>query len=65
MKSKRILGRMLAKELTPEELAQVSGSDTVVVASRDALAAGSGDEGDTSPPLSTLLATLPDYHEDR
>jgi hypothetical protein len=64
MKSKRILSRVLAKELTPEELAQVSGSDTVVTASQNALAAGSGDEGDPVP-LSTLVATLPDYHEDR
>ena len=64
MKSKRILGRVLAKELSPEELAMVSGSDTVVTASRDAVAVGSGDEGDPVP-LSTLLATLPDYHEDR
>jgi hypothetical protein len=64
MKNKRILGRVLAKELTPEELALVSGSDTIVTASREALAAGSGDEGDPVP-TSTLLATLPDYHEDR
>jgi len=64
MKNKRILSRVLAKELTPEELAQVSGSDTVVTAAKESLAAGSGDEGDPVP-LSTLLATLPDYHEDR
>jgi hypothetical protein len=62
----RILGRTLAKELTPEDLGLVGGADTVVVttASRtEGFAASSGD--DSGPPVSTLLATLPDYHEDQ
>ena len=60
MKTKRILSRILAKELTPEELDIIRGSaDTVVAAD----AAAAGDEG--SVPLSTLVATLPDYSEDR
>ncbi len=66
MKRNRILGRILAKELQPEELGLVSGSDTVVVAAArtaDSFAASSGD--DSGPPVSTLVATLPDYHEDQ
>ncbi|HEY2290074.1 MAG TPA: hypothetical protein VGM86_05160 [Thermoanaerobaculia bacterium] len=67
MKRNRILGRILAKELKPEELGLVSGSDTVVVAAArttDSLAASAGDDP-TGPPVSTLVATLPDYHEDQ
>jgi hypothetical protein len=63
----RILGRILAKELKPEELGLVSGSDTVVVAAArtaDSFAPSSGDDP-SGPPVSTLVATLPDYHEDQ
>jgi hypothetical protein len=65
-RNQRILGRILAKELKPEELGLVSGSDTVVttVAAVEGAAASSGDDP-TGPPTSTLLATLPDYHEDQ
>jgi hypothetical protein len=67
-KRERILGRTLAKEMSPEDLGLVSGSDTVVVTTAakgnvDGFAASSGD--DPGPPVSTLLATLPDYHEDQ
>jgi hypothetical protein len=67
-KRERILGRTLAKEMSPEDLGLVSGSDTVVVVTAlrgnvDGFAASSGD--DSGPPVSTLLATLPDYHEDQ
>ena len=61
MKTKRILSRLLATELTPEELKVINGG-TVVVA---ALESAGGDEGGSKPPLSTLVATLPDYSEDR
>lgn len=66
-RNQRILGRILAKELKPEELGLISGSDTIVVVaarSADGLAASGGDDP-TGPPTSTLLATLPDYHEDQ
>jgi len=67
MKRNRILGRILAKELKPEELGLISGADTVVTTiarSADSLSASAGDDP-TGPPVSTLLATLPDYHEDQ
>jgi hypothetical protein len=48
IKQKRILGRILAKELSREELGLVQGSD-----------------GGKKPPVSTLVATLPDYNEDQ
>jgi hypothetical protein len=67
MKRNRILGRILAKELKPEELGLVSGADTVVTTiarSSDSFSASTGDEP-SGPPVSTLVATLPDYHEDQ
>ena len=62
----RILGRTLARELSLEDLGIVSGADTVVTTrtTLDGLAPASGDEP-SGPPTSTLLATLPDYHEDQ
>lgn len=66
-RNQRILGRILAKELKPEELGLVSGSDTIVVTAArtvDGLAASDGDNP-SGPPTSTLVATLPDYHEDQ
>jgi hypothetical protein len=48
---KRILSRVLAKELSPEELEQVAGS--------------SDSQNSKRPPVSTLAATLPDYSEDQ
>ena len=50
-KTERILGRILAKELKPEELGLASSPDKGVV-----VAAGGP---------STLVATLPSYHEDQ
>jgi len=50
-KTERILGRILAKELKPEELGIVSSPDKGTVA-----AAGGP---------STLVATLPSFHEDQ
>ncbi|HEY3566408.1 MAG TPA: hypothetical protein VGP73_00645 [Thermoanaerobaculia bacterium] len=50
-KTDRILSRILAKELKPEELGLVSSPDKGVVA-----AAGGP---------STLVATFPDLHEDQ
>ena len=67
MKRNRILGRILAKELKPEELGLVNGADTVVTTAArttDSLSASTGDDP-TGPPVSTLVATLPDYHEDQ
>jgi hypothetical protein len=49
-KTERILGRILAKELKPEELGLASSPDKGVVA------AGGP---------STLVATLPSFHEDQ
>lgn len=49
-KDNRILGRKLAKELSLEELG---------------LATGSSDSAIKKPPVSTLVATLPDYSEDQ
>jgi hypothetical protein len=64
---RRILGRTLAKELSPEDLGLVSGSETVVTTTAAVRNSGfapvTGDE--TGPPVSTLVATLPDYHEDQ
>ncbi len=57
---KRILSRLLAKELSTEELGIPAGG-TVVVARAAADADGDEPKG---PPVSTLLATLPDYSED-
>lgn len=48
---KRILGRKLAKELSLEELGLASGSTDTVISKK--------------PPVSTLVATLPDYSEDQ
>jgi hypothetical protein len=65
-RTQRILGRQLAKELSPEDLGLVSGSETVVTTTtltRSGQAVAGGD--DTGPPVSTLVATLPDYHEDQ
>lgn len=63
MKNKRILGRKLAKELSLEELGVVSGSADTVVVARLASADGGDEKG--GPPVSTLVATLPDYNEDQ
>lgn len=53
MKQKsRILARTVAKELSPEELKNVGGSLAEQQIEKD-------------PPVSTLVATLPDYNEDR
>jgi len=61
-KEKRILGRILANELSLEELGIAQGSaGTIVVA----FAAADSDEGPGNPHVSTLVATLPDYHEDQ
>jgi hypothetical protein len=62
-KEKRILGRILAKELSLEELGLAQGSaGTIVVALADA---DSDERPGPKPPISTLVATLPDYHEDQ
>jgi hypothetical protein len=63
----RILGRTLAKELSLEELGIVSGADTIVTARStfNSQAAVGGDDSPSGPPVSTLVATLPDYHEDQ
>lgn len=61
-KEKRILGRILAKELSLEELGMAQGSSGTIVA---AFAEADSDEGPSKPPISTLVATLPDYHEDQ
>lgn len=50
-KDNRILGRKLAKELSLEELGLATGSSSGPVISK--------------PPISTLVATLPDYSEDQ
>lgn len=60
---KRILSRMLAKELSAEELGLPAGGTVVVAAARTFEADAGGDE--TGPPVSTLVATLPDYSEDK
>jgi hypothetical protein len=52
-KTERILGRILAKELKPEELGLARSPDKGFVIA-------GGDK-----PFSTLAATLPDYHEDQ
>jgi len=52
-KTERILGRILAKELEPEELGLVSSPDKGLVIA-------GGDK-----PASTLVATFPDLHEDQ
>lgn len=49
-KTERILGRILAKELKPEELGLASSPDKSAVS-------GGGH--------STLAATFPDFHEDQ
>jgi hypothetical protein len=65
-RTQRILGRTLAKELSPEDLGLVSGSETIVTTTTIARSEGFAPSGDDNgPPVSTLLATLPDYHEDQ
>ncbi len=59
---KRILGRMLARELSLEELGIPAGGTIIAARSLDADAGG--DDGDQGPPISTLALTLPDYTED-
>ena len=61
---KRILSRMLAKELNAEELGIPAGG-TVVVAAAKTFEADAGGDEPSGPPVSTLLLTLPDYTEDR
>jgi hypothetical protein len=66
-KRQRILGRTLAKELSHEELGLVTGSDTVILTAARSFEGADVSSGDdpSGPPTSTLLATLPDYHEDQ
>ena len=61
--TKRILGRILARELSLEELGVVPAAATIVAAreSFESEFSAAGDE----PPVTTLIASLPDYNEDR